>query len=154
MGEHWDETDAEPRVSHDLAPDLASLFGAVELRVPPAVNERILSRARARIVGSSARHRPLLLRWAGAAAAAAAAVVLVAAWLNVSQPRRPSQTSAIPADVDGNGQVNILDALVLARRVEAHQPGATDVNQDGISDRGDVDSIAMLAVGLERGGAR
>ena len=154
MTQRWDESDAEPRVSRDLARDLGSLFDAVELRVPHAVNERILNRARAQIAGQTSRRRTLLLRWAGAAAAAAA-VVLVAVWLSFTQVKHDARiVSAVPADIDGNGQVNILDALALARRVDGREPSAIDVNRDGVSNRGDVDAVATLAVSLQRGGTR
>ena len=148
MNEQWDEFDAEPPVSPDLTRDLTSLFDAAELRVPPAIDQRILNHARARIIG---RRRPLLLRWA----AAAAAVVAVVVWVGtVSTPPNAHVASALPADIDGNGQVNILDALVLARQVDSHRSDARDVNRDGAADRRDVDAVAMLAVNLQRGGAR
>jgi hypothetical protein len=151
---HDSDAGVEPRASPELARDLGALFAAPEQRVPAVINERILSRARAQIMGQSRRRRPPLLRWAGAAAAAAA-VVLVCVWLSVTQPRPQTRfASAVPADVDGNGQVDILDALVLARQVDAHQADAIDVNHDGVANRGDVDAVAMLAVSLQRGGAR
>jgi hypothetical protein len=76
-------------------------------------------------------------------------------WLDVVQPsRQPQIVSSVPADIDGDGKVNILDALVLARRVDAQEPGARDVNKDGAVDRDDVDAVAMLAVSLQRGGAQ
>ncbi len=56
-------------------------------------------------------------------------------------------------DIDGNGTINILDALALARAVEAgEQPGAArnewDMNSDGRIDASDVSAIAIASVSL------
>lgn len=135
-----------------LQRDLRTLYDA-NLLVPPAVSERILNGARAHF----ARPRPArrLLRWA-AAAAVAAALALV---LRLNMPARPGppQVVSISGDVDGNGRVDILDALVLARRIDSMQTAeaaAADLNHDGVVDRRDVDAIAMLAVRLDRGGVQ
>src|SRR5687767_4073885 len=129
---HESDPQFEPRVSPALGRDLGDLFHAADLHVPPAVNQRILNGARPAVIGRS-RRRPLL-RWAGAAAAAAAVVVLVVR-LNLTAPTKPTlHASSVPADVDGNGQVDILDALVLARRVESKHPDARDVTGDGVTD--------------------
>ncbi len=149
---HESDPQFEPRVSQAIARDLGALFNPDGLHVPPAMNQRILNQARARIIGRS-RRRPLL-RWAGAAAAAAAVVVLVVR-LNLTAP--PSVTlhaASVPADVDGNGRVDILDALALARRVESNHPDARDVTGDGATDARDVDAVAMRAVALRNGGVR
>ena len=151
---HESEPQFEPRASQALSRDLGALFHPHGLHVPPEVNDRILNQARAGIIGRS-RRRPLL-RWAGAAAAAAAVVVLVVrfALVGPDAPTSPQQASAIPADVDGNGRVDVLDALVLARRVEARSSDARDLTGDGVADRSDVDLVAMLAVSLQREGVR
>ena len=149
---HESDSQFEPRASQALSRDLGALFNPHGLHVPPEVSDRILNQARAGIIGRS-RRRPLL-RWAGAAAAAAA-VVLVAVRMNVTEPAPVSlHASAVPMDVDASGRVDILDALVLARRVEANQPDARDVNGDGAADQRDVDAVAMRAVSLRPGGVR
>lgn len=57
-------------------------------------------------------------------------------------------------DIDGNGQVNILDAFLLARSIENHQPAdpfeiaRLDQNGDGVVNSDDVNSIAMSVVML------
>jgi hypothetical protein len=57
------------------------------------------------------------------------------------------------ADIDGNGNVDMVDALRLARAVK--RGGALDagwdVNGDGRVDRHDTDAVAMRAVAI--GGA-
>ena len=62
---------------------------------------------------------------------------------------------AAPADIDGDGRVNILDAYQLAKSLGAGRlagpgaPGWHDVNDDGAMNRLDVDAVAYLAVRLE-----
>ena len=58
------------------------------------------------------------------------------------------------ADVNGDGVVDIRDALLLARKLDSgNAVSGRDVNHDGITDRKDVDAIAMLAVRLPHAGA-
>ena len=149
---HDSDPQFEPRVAAAFSDDLRAIFDAPDLHVPPAVSQRILSSARAGIIGRS-RRRPLL-RWAGAAAAAAAVVVLVVR-LNLNAPPSPTlHAASLPADIDGNGHVDILDALALARRVESKHPDARDLTGDGLVDARDVDAVAMRAVTLRGGGVR
>lgn len=57
-------------------------------------------------------------------------------------------------DIDGNGQVDILDAFLLARSIENNQPddqfeiARLDQNGDGVINSDDVNSIAMSVVML------
>ena len=59
----------------------------------------------------------------------------------------------MPADVDGNGRIDILDAYRLARHVEA--AGSLDMrwdqNHDGAVNAADVDLVASAAVRLDKG---
>src|SRR6185503_17586917 len=98
---------------------------------------------------------------ATAAAAAAVAIAVVAYRDRGHSGRAPLAAtrgvtpSAAQGDVDGNGRVDILDALVLAKKLRDH-PGATprageDVNGDGVVDRFDVDAVARLAVRVGAG---
>ena len=59
---------------------------------------------------------------------------------------------AVAEDVDGNGKVDIRDALRLARCLEGGRPSEPrwDLNGDGRVDRADVDAIAMAAVRLDK----
>jgi hypothetical protein len=55
-------------------------------------------------------------------------------------------------DANGDGRVDIRDALALARRIETGPVQPTfreDVNGDRVIDRKDVDAIAMMAVSLQ-----
>ncbi len=60
------------------------------------------------------------------------------------------QNNFAPEDVDRNGQVDILDAFVLARRMKQADimDIKWDVNGDGLVDQDDVDGVAMVAVKL------
>jgi hypothetical protein len=127
--------------------------------VPPEVDRRIMDMANRRL-----RRRPVR-QWVGWAATAAAAVILIFAYIFKPVPsfvRRYSKDVAanktkamevIPADIDLNGQVNILDAFKLARRLESSQvmESQWDINGDGQIDRGDVETIAIVAVSLDQG---
>ena len=77
-------------------------------------------------------------------------------WMNWPG-RAPSGSTQVskrePADLDGNGAVDILDAFALARSFDA--AGKTrfkiDINGDGACDQADVDAIALRAVSVNRG---
>jgi len=130
------------------------------LAVPPSIDEAILA------VAAESRRRVLdgkrfTRRWSWSAAAAAAAVLLVTLaglWKPWQSPTSPSvrstQAAAPSADIDGDGSVDIVDALVLARHLEDQQPlkSSWDINRDGRIDQGDVDEVARLVVSVK--GAR
>ncbi len=155
---HFDE-DRELEVSAKLSADLDSLFKP-ELSVPPEVDRAILDRAAQHFAGGefaeSGRRR---IRWASLwKVAAAAAVIVLAFSLNLTN--KPGSTvdhavvaKAGAADFDNNGRVDILDAFKLARQIElASNTGAhLDINGDGLIDRGDVDTVALAAVSLDKG---
>ena len=144
-----------PELPGKLSAALRGLYDASPV-VPTAVDEAILRDARS---GFSRRRRfSLAVRWVGSAAAAAAAVVVVAVVLHRGRPGTQVAVNAIPAvpgDVDASGRVDMLDAFVLARKVDAKASmgKADDVNGDGVVDRRDVDAVAAMAVRLP-GGAR
>ena len=57
--------------------------------------------------------------------------------------------SASVADLDGDGRVTVLDALILSRAVEAgRRDAAFDVNRDGRVDEDDVNAVLALAVSV------
>ena len=97
-------------------------------------------------------------RWSAAAAAALLLVTLNGFWKPWQSPASPSVRStqdAVPsADIDGDGSVDIVDALVLARHLDGQQPlkSSWDINRDGRIDQGDVDEVARLVVSVK--GAR
>jgi hypothetical protein len=128
-----------------LAKHLRAL-GRPPMTVPQSVDDAILAAARARLARKRASERT--------AAWAAAATVVLAMGLAVLPPiaRRqaaaPPATSALNMDVNGDGRVDILDALALARYVEAGAPyrAEWDLNRNGILDPGDAVVLASTVV--------
>ena len=135
-----------------LSDDLKTLF---EPKTPVAgrVDRVVMDAARRRLTRPSPRRRRLWI----AGISAAAAVVLLAVVL--SGPWQTESTSLsdntvqMPADVDGNGRIDILDAYRLARHVEG--AGWLDMrwdqNHDGAVNAADVDLVASAAVRLDKG---
>ena len=188
MTEHdrqFDDLDRD--VSDRLRRDLRGLFeppGAV----PARVDKIVLDQAKRRL---SKSHPLIIRLWWAAGIAAAAAVIAVGVVLfNVVTPdSKPGPQSGLPrlarddmsnpqseirnlqstspvlaegrADVDHNGRVDILDAFLLARSIEARGPvdvtpsGAADtqwdLNGDGRVDKDDVNLVASAAVRLDKG---
>src|SRR6476661_4902359 len=127
----------DPELPAGLSAALRGLYDASP-DVPAAVDEAILRDAR---TGFTRRRRfSLAVRWVGSAAAAAAAVAIVAVVLHRGRPRTHVAVNAIPAvpgDVDASGRVDMLDAFLLARKLDANAPAggkAEDVNGDGVVD--------------------
>ena len=155
----------EGQLPQALTEDLRGLFGNGPA-VPPERNQRILAAAHAQILG---RNRSRLLRRWGGAAAAVAAVALVAVMLLPKWERASHQVvqqwSVVPTspasvadarDVNTDGNVNILDAYLLARRVERAESldRAMDFNADGTVDRTDADVLAAASVEMKGGELR
>jgi hypothetical protein len=117
--------------------------------VPPTIDESVLRAARTHL--RPARKPGLTwLRYLPWATATAAAVVLVFLGLHYPNPGARNRSG----DMNGDGIIDILDALALAKKVEA---GATfradiDLNGDGKVDHQDVAVLADKAVSLEKGG--
>ena len=147
MHEHDDHVDDIPE---KLAGDLRGLF-AHDVAVPGDVERAILGSARRSLVG---RRRIIAIERLTAGVAAAAAAAAAVYFLAVRNPEPISKgepvVASLAADVDGNGRVDILDAFLLARRLEASEPvsRALDLNGDGVVDEKDVDAIAQAAVKL------
>ncbi len=98
------------------------------------------------------RRFPRRLAWA------AAAVVLCLAGLwawHGSHAGRTSPVIAGRADINGDGAVDIIDAYLMAQRLEAREvpPEHWDFNRDGRIDREDVNTVAARAVQLDREGS-
>ena len=153
-------TDSDLQAPPALARDLKMLHAA-SAAIPAAIDEAILAGIRRQSVGR--RRKRLLLRWAVPPAAAAAMLMWV-----VFNPFGAGDIEDVPLfeaagplairqltdrDIDGNGRVDILDALALARNIKdnrvAEQPW--DFNGDGLIDRKDVDTVAQSAVSLNKG---
>ena len=160
-------TDPRTFDSPERLPQLAADLG--RLAAAPRGTEQIDPQMRQLISGHFANageadraHRSRR-RWRLAAAAGGlAAVVSVGALLVIpGVSRRPAESERsvalpdvppvpAPADLDGDGVVDILDAYRLARRLESGEPldGSHDLNGDGRVDRNDVRYLALEAVRL------
>jgi hypothetical protein len=144
------DPNADPRLSKQLAEDLSSLFRA-EVHVPPEVERTILSGVRAHL---ARRHR--WVRWVAAGSAVAAVLLISFALVRQHAHRQVAQNAVISVsshagDANGDGRIDIRDALALARRIDAGSVTPTardDVNGDRVIDRKDVDAIAMMAVSI------
>lgn len=156
--EHFDQ-DRDLGISSKLSTELKSSFGPPG-PVPPEVDRAVMDRVHKHFVRpvpvEAGRRR---LRWAGLwRLAAAAAVIILAFSLDLTKEPEPATDRVALAkvqavDIDRNGQVNILDAFKLARRIESAGPTDEDwdVNGDGLVDSADVDMVAFAAVRLDKG---
>ena len=111
--------------------------------VPSRVDEAIVNRGLSRLAGLR-RWRPVLRI---ASLAAAAAIVLLAVGIVINRPPRAPQVAG-QHDLNGDGVVDIRDALYLAHHANAPK-AQWDFNHDGRVDRSDADVIAQQAVSLK-----
>jgi Dockerin type I domain len=131
----------------------ADELGSVAPAVPEAVEARILWIARkyAAEARLARRRRPWMVLTRRRVAAIAAGVLLAVGALRLWTPLRMERTpSALVADVDGNGVVDIRDAFAIARAVRraTAPPPRFDLNGDHVVDERDVDLAAHAAVAL------
>ena len=161
-----DQSESQLDLPEALRDELARAY-CMEMPVPAAVDSAILQSAKHGVARRRDYRR--LLRWAGAGAAAAAAAVVVLAVMLRDAAETPgpvargtASSAVITGDVDQSGRVDILDALVLAKKVEINAKSAApseklpvlkweDVNLDGIVNDTDVDRIAAAAVDVTGG---
>lgn len=147
-----DPTD-HPEPNESLRADLAALYRA-DVRVPPSTDRAILDRAAQEM--ELARRRRWRLGWTLSVAAAAvlAVVVLVPVWRS-DAPQTVVSRANVPGDVNGDGTLDILDALALRQTLgqpDRPPPVSHDLNHDGTTDERDVEAIALAAVRLPEGG--
>ncbi len=154
-------TDSDLQAPPALGHDLKKLY-APPSAIATTTDDMIFAYAQRQSVGR--RRKRLLIRWALPPAAAAAIIM----WVVVSPFVAPdvddtphfeaanrvaTRQLADHRDIDGNGRVDILDALALARNIKENrideQPW--DFNGDGLINRKDVDTVAQSAVSLNKG---
>ena len=141
-----------------LKADLADLFPA-DVNPSPAADQALLSRARAHFAGVQRRRRRMrVLEYAIATAiVAVVAAVILPTFRTHPDGGRGAALARMEArgDVNHDGVVDIRDAMLLARRIDAkHAREVNDYNNDKTIDRLDVDAIAMRAVRLDPGVTR
>jgi hypothetical protein len=154
-------TDSDLQAPPAFVRELKSLH-ASPTPIPPSTDEAILARARRHLTGR--RRSRLVLRWALPPAAAAAVIMWVVfnplVTPDVDDSPYFEATDAMATrqladhrDIDGNGRVDILDALALARSIKDDRTDEQpwDFNGDGAIDRRDVDAVAQSAVSLSKG---
>jgi hypothetical protein len=147
------------------------------LFVPPTLDEALMKAAR-QYLGQAERKRPgwfRLIPWTVATAGLAAAVLLsypyVAQFLGFGHAKeavrrgwenhgdssiqpQPKALANAREDLNRDGNVDILDAFVLAKKLQGPplSDPKLDMNGDGVIDRRDVETIAAHAVSLGKGG--
>jgi len=119
--------------------------------VPPTIDKTIIKAAELHLNPSrQGRARRI---WWWTALATASAVVVALALVTVPWQRSPDGGFAVE-DVNRDGQIDILDAFALARKVKQgiSSDKNLDLNGDGVIDEKDVATISAHAVKIERGG--
>jgi hypothetical protein len=111
--------------------------------VPPTLDEAILKQAQQHLRGTKRRRGFRFFPWLALPAAMALIVILI-----FLIPHTKTRTF-VREDINGDGQVDILDALTLAKALDngASTP-KFDQNDDGKVDETDVRAIAAAAVRL------
>jgi hypothetical protein len=127
------ETDPFDELPEAIIERLRSRDRGVSM-LTPRVDQTVVERARTQF--AARRSRPAARRWYTArVAAAAAAVGLVA--LFIARPFDQSRQDAqrVADDVDGSGQVDILDAFALARARQADPGTVSQELIDALAER-------------------
>ncbi len=145
----------EAGVPDALRRDLSDLF-ASESGVPGSV-DRAVERAAAARFGSG--RRISVRRWGGLAAAAGLALVAGIVFWSLTRPTTgPGERNSIQArradgdaDLNRDGNVDVLDALILAKAVDAGD-SPLDLTGDGATSAADVEALARRIVMLRRRG--
>ncbi|MCA9289525.1 MAG: dockerin type I repeat-containing protein [Phycisphaerales bacterium] len=139
------DTDEHPRLADALRRRVTP-----DVRVPAALDDAMRRAAFARL-GRRPWHARGPVRVGGALAACVAIGLTV--WVLQMPVRQPAPatvaTSMAPGDIDGDGRVNIRDAYVLYRRLEAREAIAADLNHDGVTNLADVAALCALVPGLD-----
>jgi hypothetical protein len=145
MSHSSDEFDLPPRLA-DAVRDAYTH----RVAIPRRLDDALLATARAKF--ERRRRTRLMIRWGTGLAAGLAAAITLALVLH-RPSHSPAQTLA-KGDLNADGRVTMVDALVLARRIAAKDPvdPAWDTNADGRVDQQDVDALAAAAVNLKQSG--
>jgi len=140
----------DPRIPDRLVEELRGAYRPVR-PIGGGIDAAVVAMARAHL--AARRRRRMVLIAGTLAAAAGLAIAAVVAWPG-SRGTRGGPITGAPGrvtvgDINGDGVVDMLDALVLAKDVERRL--GRDINGDGVVDSRDVDAVAQLAVRLDGG---
>lgn len=133
---------------------LAALREVGSFEVPAEIDQRVLSVAHETLdsrINKIERPDFEYGRWL----AVAAAIALCLAILNSPKDRNQAEAQPVatvmPADLNGDENVDILDAMLFARRIESGEtePHTLDLNKDGITDQRDLDLLTADLVKLD-----
>lgn len=135
-----------------LVRELKGTFGrppAIPPELAALLQREVQARLRLASPPSPGRVQPFP-RWLAAAAAIVAAAVVT--WFPVGSGKRGLSQQA---DLNGDGQVDILDSYQLARRLQQGRKvePALDLNGDGVVDAKDVEVLTtrIVQLGKEKG---
>ena len=118
--------------------------------VPPTLDERVIRAARQHLAAPQRTGWVGLRPWLSWLALAASCFVIA---MLVLLTIRKTPTRQASADLNHDGQVDILDAFQLERDLQARKKAVgPDVNGDGVVDGKDVTALAAKAVALPKGG--
>lgn len=169
---HPDPQDDDLNLPDQLPPAVLQALRAFDGPTPlpdARRREQVLDGAREHFASVRRQHQRRLffrLGAAGSALAAAAAIAVVVyiggpmdlqsepAASPLAQAEAQADEPAIAGDANRDGSVDAGDLLNLGRALSrGEQPAGADLNNDGIFDQRDIDSVAAIAVdlNLERG---
>jgi hypothetical protein len=113
--------------------------------VPQTVDQAILKQARKHLGGETKQRSLFFWKWLAFAGAAAVVIIALLLFPRIKTP------AVAREDVNGDGRVDILDALALAKQIDAQNAAQKfDQNGDGKIDDADVRAVASAAVRLDR----
>jgi hypothetical protein len=132
-----------------LTEELKASFGHPPV-IPAEVDARVRSDAREHLRPSPPTFSSRLLlfpRWLAAAAAIVVAALVM--WAPVESRKRDASRQV---DLNGDGQVDILDSYQLARRLQQGEKlsSSLDLNGDGLVDAKDLEALTARVVQLGR----
>jgi hypothetical protein len=145
-------SDQDPNLPPDLADALRGAF-THRPQGPPMVDSAILFAARRKF--DARRRLRMRIFWGTGVAAAVAACIMVVVMLipdkrpdGAPQAVGPETRPALKGDFNGDGKVDIVDAMLLAKHLADREPQQVtwDFNGDGKIDDADVQAVAAAAV--------
>ena len=147
--EHSDSSIEYPKLSEAL-----KALSKPRMKIPASVDVAIRAEARKKLgrVVPLPSPPPTRIRWWIPVGVAASLVLLV--WVGQRPDSHPAPATALRGDLDGSGEVDMVDALILARKLQqgGRLDPSEDMNGDGVVDALDLKVVTQTAVLLERQG--